>query len=94
MWKDVEKKIKVTEYSRVVMKLSELLDADFFNSYIKSGILCFAVYHIYNVIPSSSDLLIGNVLMLSEGRPGVEDLYFFKDGTLALRSPTRIRSYP
>lgn len=35
--KDVEAKVKAIQYFRVIMPLSELLEGDFFNSYIKSG---------------------------------------------------------
>ncbi|CAF9909444.1 hypothetical protein IMSHALPRED_008363 [Imshaugia aleurites] len=62
VWKDVEAKISNTQYSRVIMSLSEILEGDFFNKYIK----------------------IGNILMLSEGRPGVDDCFSLKDGILRL----------
>lgn len=38
IWKDVEAKITSIQYSRVIMCLSELLEGDFFNKYIKIGI--------------------------------------------------------
>ena len=37
VWKDVEAKISNIEYSRVIMSLSEILEGDFFNNYIKIG---------------------------------------------------------
>ena len=37
IWKDVEAKISNIHYSRVIMSLSEILDGDFFNKYIKIG---------------------------------------------------------
>lgn len=46
VWKDVEKKIKDIQYSRVIMKLADLLDGDFFNSYIKTGTLHLLSCHI------------------------------------------------
>ena len=38
VWKDVEAKISNTQYSRVIMSLSEILEGNFFNKYIKIGI--------------------------------------------------------
>lgn len=38
IWQDVAAKINVLEYSRVTVSLSEIIDGDFFNKYIKSGI--------------------------------------------------------
>lgn len=37
IWKDVEAKISDIQYSRVIMSLSELLEGEFFNKYIKTG---------------------------------------------------------
>ncbi len=37
VWKDVEAKISNIHYSRVIMSLSEILERDFFNTYIKTG---------------------------------------------------------
>ena len=37
VWKDVEAKIGNIQYSRVIMSLSELLEGDFFNKYLKIG---------------------------------------------------------
>lgn len=34
---DLEKNVGVVKYAQVYMKLSELIDGDFFNHYIKSG---------------------------------------------------------
>ncbi|KAK3672481.1 hypothetical protein LTR78_007531 [Recurvomyces mirabilis] len=49
-------------YARVYMKLSEILDGDFFNTYIKSD----------------------DILMLSEGRPGIDHMYSLCEGVLRL----------
>ena len=65
------------------MPLSTLLEGEFFNSYIKSGIVIRVTYYGCSIIslytPNS-----GNILMLSEGRPGVDDKYSLSDGTLSL----------
>ena len=37
IWKDVEAKISNIQYSRVIMSLSDILEGDFFNKYIKIG---------------------------------------------------------
>lgn len=70
------------------MPLSGLLEGDFFNRYIKIG-TCdnFLCSHTYIAPPVFVILLIahfiaGNILMLSEGRPGVDDRYSLKDGKL------------
>ncbi|KAL8865661.1 MAG: hypothetical protein Q9198_009217, partial [Flavoplaca austrocitrina] len=39
VWNDVFNKLQNLEYSRVIMPLSALLEGDFFNAYIKSGLL-------------------------------------------------------
>ncbi|MCJ1461697.1 hypothetical protein MMC07_000295 [Pseudocyphellaria aurata] len=44
------------------MSLSDLLEAEFLNTYIKTG----------------------NILMISDGRPGVDNFYTLKDGSLRL----------
>lgn len=38
VWKDVEAKISNIQYARLIMSLSEILEGDFFNQYIKIGI--------------------------------------------------------
>lgn len=38
VWKDVEAKISNIQYARLIMSLSEILEKDFFNQYIKIGI--------------------------------------------------------
>ena len=87
IWKEVEARLANIRYSQVVMSLSDLLEADFFNIYIKTGIFLFSplitpsfsqpLSHLALVI---SDMIVGNILMLSEGRPGVDNLYTLKDG--------------
>ncbi|KAL6703272.1 hypothetical protein ACN47E_010060 [Coniothyrium glycines] len=57
-----------TKYARVHMKLSEILESEFLNSYIKQG----------------------NIMMLSEGRPLVDNRFHIYEGTLRmeLNKPT------
>ncbi|KAK3681518.1 hypothetical protein LTR37_020881 [Vermiconidia calcicola] len=50
------------QYARVHMKLSEVIEGDFFNQYIKTG----------------------NILMLSEGRPGIDHVFSLSEGVLRL----------
>ncbi|KAH0563348.1 hypothetical protein GP486_002083 [Trichoglossum hirsutum] len=57
MHQDLEREIPTVKYSRVILALSQLLEGDFFNQYIK----------------------IGNILMLSEGRLGVDNVYSLSD---------------
>ncbi|EXJ82044.1 hypothetical protein A1O1_08112 [Capronia coronata CBS 617.96] len=49
-------------YAKVIMKLEEVLDGDFFTEYIKRG----------------------NILMLSEGEAGVDNIITLQDGVLRL----------
>lgn len=51
-----------SQYARVHMKLGEILESEFLNSYIKQG----------------------NILMLSEGRPLVDNRFELYDGTLRM----------
>lgn len=37
VWKDVEAKITNIQYSQVIISLSEILEGEFFNQYIKIG---------------------------------------------------------
>lgn len=87
IWKELEARLANIRYSHVVMSLSDLLEADFFNIYIKTGIfliLSSITPNLSQSIPRLtlviSDMIVGNVLMLSEGRPGVDNLYTLKDG--------------
>ncbi|KAF2733175.1 hypothetical protein EJ04DRAFT_277525 [Polyplosphaeria fusca] len=50
------------QYSRVYMKLGELLEGDFFSEYVKNG----------------------KIIMLSEGRPLVDNAFSLHEGTLRL----------
>lgn len=145
MWDNVSKNIQTLEYSRVIMPLSALLEGEFFNHYIKSGMWfqnpavvdnviylphitrlpnvcrdpatfspficqvflffsspqaitsivffalsalhCVIVYHVTHrylnrprSVPAISKPASGNIMMLSEGRAGIESLYSLKDG--------------
>lgn len=65
-------------YARVKMSLLELLSGAFFNQYIKAGEQYFA--------PEGRGIdahgPIGNILMRSEGRDGVDHLFTLHDGEL------------
>ncbi|KAK0785726.1 hypothetical protein LTS16_010879 [Friedmanniomyces endolithicus] len=50
------------QYARVHMKLSDIIEGDFFNHYVKAG----------------------NVVMLSQGRPGIDPVYTLSEGLLRL----------
>ena len=94
VWKDIEAKITNIQYSRVIMSLSELLEGDFFDKYIKIGTLSLAYtlticFH-FVFFCSSYHPFLGNVLMLSEGRPGVDDRYSLRDGKLVISSDSQI----
>lgn len=46
IWNDVEAKISNIQYSRVIMSLSEMLEGEFFNKYIKIGTLSYFPIHV------------------------------------------------
>ncbi|KAK6381650.1 hypothetical protein LTS17_004709 [Exophiala oligosperma] len=62
IWREVDDSIANAEYAKVIMKLEDVLQGDFFNEYIK----------------------IGNILMLSEGQPGVDEVFSLRQGVLRL----------
>lgn len=80
------------------MPLSALLEEDFFNSYIKTGTLSFTFSQEdpTSMLSFRSFLShkLGNILMLSEGRPGVDDKYCLKNGILLLVIMTLNRVEP
>ena len=43
IWKEVEAKINNVHYSQVIMSLSDLVEGDFFNTYIKTGTITLVV---------------------------------------------------
>jgi ribonuclease P/MRP protein subunit RPP40 len=67
------------------MSPSALLEEDFFNTYIKTGTSFFSVFH--EPVAKQSPLVLishlGNILMISEGRSGSDNVYTLKDGTFA-----------
>ncbi|KAK5260564.1 hypothetical protein LTR40_003932 [Exophiala xenobiotica] len=62
IWRDVDASMGGLDYARVIMKLEDILQGDFFNEYIKRG----------------------NILMLSEGRDGADEVFSLSEGTLRL----------
>lgn len=85
VWSSIESKIKSLRYAKVIMQLSALLEGEFFNTYIKTGIyffifLCFlfsCLCFCKTVILTSG---LGDVLMISEGRSGVDDVFSLHNG--------------
>lgn len=67
----------VLRYSRVTMSLSEIITGDFFNHYIKTG----HHHHCYDDIKRDPHNDTGNIVMLSEGRPAVDNVFSLRDGT-------------
>jgi ribonuclease P/MRP protein subunit RPP40 len=70
-------------YSRVIMPLEALLEGEFFNEYIKKGMGLSPTFR-----DSKVDVVLGNILMLSEGKTGVDKVYSLREGTPRLFSPT------
>jgi ribonuclease P/MRP protein subunit RPP40 len=73
----VVKNRQAPEFKRVVMSLQDVLSGDFFTEYIKKG-TCSMI----QVLVVACLTLPGNVMMLSQGRIGIDNVYCLKDGTL------------
>ena len=65
-------------YARVYMKLGEVLQGDFFTEYIKKG------GRMTDILDEQYLTGAGNIMMLSEGRPLVDNVFSLYDGTLRL----------
>ena len=86
------------DYAKVIMKLEDMLQGDFFNEYIKRGnasdILASQQSRLDDVhrgfwsVPLTV-ILPGNVLMLSEGQNGVDEVLSLSEGTSTLRPRLR-----
>ncbi|WEW61568.1 ribonuclease P subunit [Emydomyces testavorans] len=61
-WDAIARRIGVCQYAKVFMSLSDVIEGDFFNQYIK----------------------IGDILLISEGRSGVDNVYSLRNGILRL----------
>jgi len=68
-------------YSRVILSLSAILEGEFFNEYIKKGII--TVSFALRAYMTTKLTLSGNILMLSEGRTGVDKVYSLREGKTA-----------
>lgn len=77
VWEALVSKTESIQYAKVFLPLSALLEGDFFNVYIKSGTFIAYICHIFQIC---SLISLGNVLMLSEGRPGVDNFFSLADG--------------
>ncbi|KAH2963640.1 hypothetical protein KXW00_005959 [Aspergillus fumigatus] len=82
----LDAKVQKLRYARVFMSPSALLEGDFFNTYIKAGTSFPFVFH--DLVAKRSPLVLtshpGNILMISEGRSGSDNIYTLKDGILRL----------
>jgi ribonucleases P/MRP protein subunit RPP40 len=67
-------------YSRVQLCLLDIVSGDFFNRYIKQG-----RFNAMDAKTAARGKLthpaIGDILLLSEGRPSVDNVFSLKDGT-------------
>jgi ribonuclease P/MRP protein subunit RPP40 len=71
-------KLKTPVYSRVILPLQALLEGEFFNEYIKRGEKILSSSRLQDL--SKRFVLVGNVLMLSEGGVGAKTLYSLRNG--------------
>jgi ribonucleases P/MRP protein subunit RPP40 len=69
-------------YSRVILPLKALVEGEFFNEYIKKGNLTYLhIHHSFAFLQKGVLIrLQGNILMLSEGRAAVDNVYSLKEG--------------
>jgi ribonucleases P/MRP protein subunit RPP40 len=63
------------------MKLSDMIEGEFFNHYIKSGMLKETRV---NSFSSDANLSSGNILMLTQGRPGIDNVFSLVEGIIRL----------
>jgi ribonuclease P/MRP protein subunit RPP40 len=79
--KEVLDELPKPTYSRVILPLKALLEGEFFNEYIKKGI-----WNDLTLVITirDADLIVGNILMLSEGTLGVDNTYFLREGAFHL----------
>lgn len=62
-------------YSRIILPLKALVEGEFFNEYIKRGMSTPCLWESIHAHVSE-----GNVLMLSEGRVDVDNVYSLREG--------------
>lgn len=65
-------------YARVYMSLGEIIEGDFFNHYIKTSE---SKQYCHGGNFSILTCLTGNILMLSEGRRGIDNVFSLREGT-------------
>ena len=66
------------EFRSVVMSLREVLAGDFFTEYVKKGISPNTSNSLFQCLHS-----IGDIMMLSQGRVGIDNVYSLKNGMLS-----------
>lgn len=75
-------------YSKVTLPLRALLEGEFFTEYIKKGTpIAMTLEFIRSLVlgcisSTSTNIHVGDILMLSEGRRGVDKLYSLRNGKL------------
>ncbi|KAL2700021.1 hypothetical protein AAEP93_008544 [Penicillium crustosum] len=83
----LETKLEKPRYARVFMTPSALLEHDFFNTYIKSVAQAsdsFCAQRVHFIKDSNLTQDIGNILMISEGRSGSDNVFTLQDGVLRM----------
>jgi Ribonuclease P 40kDa (Rpp40) subunit. len=79
VWDKLVKDRPAPDFKRVIMSLHDVLTGDFFSGYIKSGMrrkdTC------PNILLTSPT---GNALMLSEGRRGIDNVFYVQSGQLTM----------
>ena len=86
MKREVLDELPKPAYSRVILPLKALLEGEFFNEYIKKGMLKF-----WMLISRTWMLMrmAGNILMLSEGTLGVDNTYLLREGMFHVVDPSK-----
>ncbi|KAJ5415789.1 hypothetical protein N7465_004484 [Penicillium sp. CMV-2018d] len=83
----LETKLEKPRYARVFMAPSALLEHDFFNKYIKSvaqALDSFRAQRVHLIKDSNLTWDVGNILMISEGRSGSDNVFALQDGVLRM----------
>jgi ribonucleases P/MRP protein subunit RPP40 len=104
IWDKIEGESKKASYAKVILKLQDIISGTFFTEYVKKGrssssISCCSwpsrrfshlmeYYGLMCHMISSSLIFAGNVLMLSEGRPGIDNVFSLRDGKASISHPS------
>jgi ribonucleases P/MRP protein subunit RPP40 len=74
-------KVGTPVYSRAILPLQALVEGDFFNEYIKRGKGISFICLLFSK-KLTLTIMVGNILMLSEGGVGAKNVYSLREGRI------------